>query len=129
MKMLIDLGKFPAYTKSGSISRARLRSKLQEPLREKGVLAHGKTFTHFEILRDENKIRALFNDGSFEDADVIIAADGNKSRANRQLGCNNIVQLDKLEGVLGNVSYHGAFCKLYRSSFFSMERLHVYPIK
>src|ERR1700712_194116 len=52
LNMMIDLSKFPAYTKSAPISRARLRDFLQAPLREEKLLKYGKTFSRFETLND-----------------------------------------------------------------------------
>jgi 2-polyprenyl-6-methoxyphenol hydroxylase-like FAD-dependent oxidoreductase len=105
LNMLLDLSKFPAYTKSAPISRARLRDFLQAPLREQKLLSYGKTFSRFETLDDGldkgAKIRAHFTDGSVEEGDVLIASDGNNSRANRQIGCNNIVHLTEKQGFLG----------------------------
>jgi 2-polyprenyl-6-methoxyphenol hydroxylase-like FAD-dependent oxidoreductase len=105
LKLLIDLSKFPAYTKSAPISRARLRDFLQAPLRTQNVIRFGKTFSHFESLKDglgeAAKIRVHFSDGSVEDGDVLIASDGNASRSNRQVGCNNIVPITSKQGFLG----------------------------
>lgn len=96
MKLLLDLGKFPAYEKSAPIARARLRQFLQAPLREKSVIRYGKKFVRFEVIEgetpSESKIRAHFANGSSEDCDILLSAEGSGSRANRQLGCNNIIE-------------------------------------
>ncbi|ETS85310.1 hypothetical protein PFICI_03335 [Pestalotiopsis fici W106-1] len=95
MDLLLDLGKFPAYTKSAPIGRARLRNFLQSPLREKSKIRYGKKFVRFEVLGSgddskESRIRVHFEDGSGEDCDILVSAEGSGSRANKQLGCNNI---------------------------------------
>jgi 2-polyprenyl-6-methoxyphenol hydroxylase-like FAD-dependent oxidoreductase len=102
-KLLLDLRKFPAYTKSAPINRALLRDILQEPLRDTGVLHYHKKFIRYEILSDggESRVRAYFSDGSTEEGDILIAADGSGSATNRQLGANNIVQMAKRQGFLG----------------------------
>jgi 2-polyprenyl-6-methoxyphenol hydroxylase-like FAD-dependent oxidoreductase len=105
MEMMIDLSKFPAYTKSAPISRSLLREFLHVPLREKGVLEYGKKFLRYEVLQNKSSgnsfIRAHFEGGSTKDGDVLISADGNASRANKQLGCDNIVQIPSKQGCLG----------------------------
>ncbi|KAF2429683.1 FAD/NAD(P)-binding domain-containing protein [Tothia fuscella] len=79
MNLLMELSKLPEWSKSAPISRARLRDFLQAPLREKKVIVFGKSFTKFEVL-DPNEphsvIRVHLNDGSSQDCDVLVAADG-----------------------------------------------------
>lgn len=107
MKLVLDLGKFPAYHKSAPIGRARLRNFLQAPLLENEVVHHGKTFTHYEVLKPEgwagSKIRAHFDDGSSADCDILISAEGSGSRINKQVGCNNITEKSAMGngGLLG----------------------------
>nr|EAQ71639.1 hypothetical protein MGCH7_ch7g1046 [Pyricularia oryzae 70-15] len=111
MELLLELGKFPAYTKSAPIGRARLRNMLQAPLLEHNMMHHGKTFVRYEILKaaegssspEDRRIRVHFADGTSADCDVLISAEGSGSRINRQLGCNNIVENPETEsgGILG----------------------------
>ena len=108
MKLLLDLSKFPAYQKSAPIGRARLREFLQAPLREKSIMRYGKKFVRFEVIDadgtpGQSTIRAHFEDGSSEDCDILLSAEGSGSRVNKQLGCNNIIEDDSLGagGLLG----------------------------
>ncbi|KAE8308936.1 hypothetical protein BDV41DRAFT_591676 [Aspergillus transmontanensis] len=101
MELLLDLGKFPAYEKSAPIGRARLRDFLQAPLRDKNIMRYGRKFVRFEVIDDDetpgqSKIRAHFEDGSSEDCDILLSAEGSGSRANKQLGCNNIIEDDSI---------------------------------
>ncbi|KAK8066139.1 hypothetical protein PG997_012886 [Apiospora hydei] len=98
MDLVLDLSKFPAYQKSAPVGRARLRGFLQEPLRARGVMRYGMKFTGFDVVDGEtsddesSRIRAYFEDGSSQDCDVLISAEGSGSRANRQVGLNNIIE-------------------------------------
>lgn len=95
MQLLLDLGKFPAYTKSAPIARARLRNFLQAPLRERNIIQYGKKYVRFEVIEghslSESRIRAHIEDGSSEQCDILLSAEGSSSRANKQLGCDNIL--------------------------------------
>lgn len=107
MKLVLDLSKFPAYHKSAPIGRARLRNLLQAPLLKQKVIHYGKTFVHYEVVGPEvapdGKIRAHFSDGSSADCDILISAEGSRSRINKQLGCCNIIDRPETEkgAVLG----------------------------
>ncbi|KAK8034823.1 hypothetical protein PG993_009818 [Apiospora rasikravindrae] len=92
MDLLLDLGKFPAYQKSAPVGRARLRSFLQEPLRAKNVVRYGMKFTGFDVVDGEtsddesSRIRAYFEDGSSQDCDILISAEGSGSGGGGFLG-------------------------------------------
>ncbi|USP74766.1 FAD/NAD(P)-binding domain-containing protein [Curvularia clavata] len=107
LNLLLDLSKFPTYQKSAPIGRARLRNFLQAPLLKQNVIHHGKTFVRYEVIQSgssqESKIRAHFSDGSSADCHILISAEGSRSRINRQLGCNNILEPSQKEngGLLG----------------------------
>ncbi|KAF5698521.1 NADP-binding Rossmann-like domain-containing protein [Fusarium mundagurra] len=84
-----------------------MRDFLHSPLNEKKVIRHGKKYIRYEILGGDgpgaSKTRVHFDDGSHEDCDVLISAEGSGSRANKQLGLNNIVEVKTMGagGVLG----------------------------
>ncbi|KAK8012301.1 hypothetical protein PG991_009676 [Apiospora marii] len=96
MDLVLDLSKFPAYQKSAPVGRARLRSFLQEPLRARNVMRYGMKFTGFDIVEGEaegeSRVRAYFQDGTSQDCDILISAEGSGSRANKQVGLNNIIE-------------------------------------
>ena len=80
---LIDLARFQAYSKSAPINRVILRDALAEPLYERGKLHYGKAFARFEVLHadtQDERVRVWFNDGSFDDCDILIGADGSHSQ-------------------------------------------------
>ncbi|KAK8058902.1 hypothetical protein PG994_009350 [Apiospora phragmitis] len=94
--LVLDLSKFPAYQKSAPVGRARLRSFLQAPLRAKNIMRYGMKFTGFDVVdgeaSDESCIRVYFDDGSSQDCDILVSAEGSGSRANKQVGLNNIIE-------------------------------------
>ncbi|KAL2832207.1 hypothetical protein BJY01DRAFT_254026 [Aspergillus pseudoustus] len=102
--VLQDLTKFPAYTKSAPINRVVLRDFLSEPVRAAGKLRHNKYFTKYEVVKDSNsdstKIRVHFRDGSTDEADILISAEGTGSKINAQVGLRNIIQLKETVGFL-----------------------------
>jgi 2-polyprenyl-6-methoxyphenol hydroxylase-like FAD-dependent oxidoreductase len=105
LNLVLDLSKFPAYTKSAPINRSVLRDELQKNLREKGVLHYGMQWTRYEVLHavgnvGSSRVRVHFADGTTDDCDILIASDGNRSKANIQLGADNIIELTKRQGFL-----------------------------
>lgn len=96
LKVLIDLSKAPIYEKSAPIARTRLRDILQAPLRERKIIRYSKKYIKYEVLAgnrpEENSIRVHFADGSQEDCDILLSAEGSGSRTNKQLGLNNIIE-------------------------------------
>lgn len=80
---LIDLTRFPAYSKSAAINRAVLRDALAEPVFEAGKLTYARSFASFEISKpgtSKEMVRVWFDDGSFDDCDILIGADGSHSK-------------------------------------------------
>ncbi|KAL3480489.1 FAD/NAD(P)-binding domain-containing protein [Aspergillus californicus] len=93
---LLDPSRFEAYHKSAPISRVVLRDALAEPLFAAGKLKYGFEFCRYEIVRpgdEHERVRVVFADGSFDEGDLVIGADGSHSRINVQLGLNNIHQI------------------------------------
>jgi 2-polyprenyl-6-methoxyphenol hydroxylase-like FAD-dependent oxidoreductase len=81
-KRVLDLGAFPAYAKSAPINRVILRDALAEPLDRAGRLHYEKTFSRYEIVDDfgSERVRVWFEDGTSDDCDILVGADGNHSR-------------------------------------------------
>jgi len=72
LKSLLDLTKFPAYTKSAPINRVLLRDFLRSPLDQAGRVKFGKKFTGYFVLDRPNsdgsrssKIAVQFQDGTY----------------------------------------------------------------
>lgn len=84
LNVLLDLTKFPAYTKSAPINRVVLREALAEPLREKGVIKYDCKYTGYEVLGDpsgdaKEVVHAKFEGGTVVECDVLIIANGSGS--------------------------------------------------
>lgn len=80
---MVDLSKIPSYNKSAPISRVVLRNALAEPVAAAGNLKYGAKFSRYEILNpgsEKERVRVWFEDGSHDDCDVLIAADGSHSK-------------------------------------------------
>lgn len=80
---VLDLSKFPAYEKTAPISRVVLRNFLQKPLAEDGRLHYSKRFIRYEVIGSPGKaqrVRAFFEDGTSDDCDLLVSADGNHSK-------------------------------------------------
>lgn len=80
---LLNLTKFPAYTKSAPINRVVLRDFLRAPLDDAGKVKYEKKFAAFNIVKSpevgRNRIRVSFADGSTADSDLLISAEGSRS--------------------------------------------------
>ncbi|KAH7393682.1 hypothetical protein BKA64DRAFT_746705 [Cadophora sp. MPI-SDFR-AT-0126] len=94
---LLDLTRFPVYSKSAPINRGILRDTLADPVFAAGILHYERSFDHYEIINPgstQERVRVWFEDGGSDDCDVLIGADGSHSKVNRMLGLNNISQID-----------------------------------
>ncbi|SPQ22633.1 273b3885-6612-426d-b74f-c745aea1cba3 [Thermothielavioides terrestris] len=95
-EQLVDFSKVPSYTKSSAINRVVLRDLLMEPVKAAKRVQYRREFSRYEIIRvDEGaeKVKVHFKDGSSDICDVLIGADGSRSRINHQLGLDNLVPL------------------------------------
>lgn len=80
---MLDLTIFPTYNKSAPISRVILRDALAAPIVASGKLKHGKEFDRYEITdpgTTEERVKVWFKDGSHDNCDILIAADGSHSK-------------------------------------------------
>ncbi|KAF5695346.1 hypothetical protein FDENT_428 [Fusarium denticulatum] len=95
LKVLIDLSKAPIYEKSAPIARTRLRNFLQKPLQEKDCIQFGRKYVRYEVLQGkvagQSSIRVHFSDDTHHDCDVLVSAEGSRSRINKQIGLDNII--------------------------------------
>ena len=103
LNTLLDLTKFPAYTKSAPINRIVLREFLHEPLNQVNKITYEKKFKSYTIIEHPGKItkvRVSFADGSTDECDLLISAEGSRSLVNSQIGLNNLVQMTDRWGFL-----------------------------
>jgi 2-polyprenyl-6-methoxyphenol hydroxylase-like FAD-dependent oxidoreductase len=80
--LLLDLKAFPDYSTSAPIKRGILRDALAAPLARAGVVHYQKKFVQYNIYRAEgrDRVRVFFEDGSSDDCDILIGADGSNSK-------------------------------------------------
>ncbi|GKT51446.1 ZEB2-regulated ABC transporter 1 [Colletotrichum spaethianum] len=116
--LLIDLSRFPAYGKNAPISRGLLRDCLADPLYNAGKLKYEAALERYEILHpgtDEERVRIWLSDGSYDDCDVLIGADGSYSKVNRLIGLNSLDYIPKHVTI-------AAKCGLPAKRFLSMSK-------
>ena len=82
MNPLLDLTKFPAYTKSAPINRILLLKALSEPVVAANRLQYGKRFSSYQTIQDASgtRVRAVFEDGTSDVCDLLISAEGSRSK-------------------------------------------------
>ncbi|GAM35133.1 hypothetical protein TCE0_017r03212 [Talaromyces pinophilus] len=121
--LLVDFSRFPAYGKNVPINRGILRNALSEPVYEAGKLDFEKSFESFEVIADgteHEKIRVWFHDGSSDECDILIGADGSYSKVNKQVG------LDSIHPIKKHIAF-AAKCDLPTARFSKMSKeLRVY---
>ncbi|KAI8255237.1 hypothetical protein K4K58_005809 [Colletotrichum sp. SAR11_239] len=90
---LMDLSRFPAYGKNAPITRGLLRDCLADPLYEAGKLQYDTAMERYEILNpgsNDERVRVWLSDGSYDDCDVLIGADGAYSKVNKLVGLESL---------------------------------------
>ncbi|KAH8660858.1 hypothetical protein BGZ60DRAFT_414166 [Tricladium varicosporioides] len=104
---LLDLTKFPAYTKSAPIDRVVLLDYLRQPIIDSGKFHYSKRLTGYETVKRDGRsdvIKVLFDDGTSDEGDLLISAEGSGSKVNKLIGLDNIIQLTSKWGFLAKAS-------------------------
>jgi len=96
---LLDLTKFPAYTKSAPINRVILRDFLANPIAAAGKLHYGKKFTRFDSIQTDsgNKIIVQFDDGTQDECDLLVSAEGSRSKVSNS---RHLVRINSRHSIL-----------------------------
>ncbi|KAG6362261.1 hypothetical protein INS49_010491 [Diaporthe citri] len=100
---ILDMSQFPSYSKSAAINRVVLRNTLLDPIIALGRVRFGKKLVSYEIVADKKgneHVEVHFSDGSVDNCDVLVGADGSGSKINHQLGLRNLVEIDTEVGLL-----------------------------
>ncbi|KAH7109200.1 hypothetical protein EDB81DRAFT_821893 [Dactylonectria macrodidyma] len=116
--VLIDLSKFPAYGKNAPINRGLLRDLMADPVFDAGKLKYNLAFDRYEVLNpgmDNERIRVWLADGSHDDCDLLIGADGSYTKVNKQIGLNSIDYIPRHVAIT-------AKCDLPTSRFLKMSK-------
>jgi hypothetical protein len=88
---IFDLGSMLTYPESMPIQRGRLREVLVAEPARRGMIHFSKALKNYEVIGhgDDQQIKVFFEDGSEAVGDLVIAADGSKSRLNSITGLSN----------------------------------------
>jgi len=90
-RSIFDLGRLPTYPESLPIQRGRLREILLIQPERHNMIHFSKVLTNYQIIHngDRQQIQVFFEDGTDAIGDLVIAADGSKSKLNDLTGLRN----------------------------------------
>ncbi|KAK3109790.1 hypothetical protein LTR53_016569 [Teratosphaeriaceae sp. CCFEE 6253] len=93
---VLDLGRFTTYSKWAPINRGLLRDALADPLYDAGILKYDARYDRYDVVKrnGQEKVLVWFEDGTCEECDILIGADGSHSKVNKQIGLNNLQKVD-----------------------------------
>ncbi|KXT08507.1 hypothetical protein AC579_9217 [Pseudocercospora musae] len=92
----LRLADLKLYPSSRPVPRHALRAALLGPLLAQDRVHFSHEFDNFELISEDGPtgVKVHFNGQQSVLADILIAADGSRSKVNRQVGLNNKVKLD-----------------------------------